>query len=242
MDYKPFKTVLTITLLFCLLQANAQNKTLEKFGAEEKGWVSAQIGLGIPVGDYASTSSNNNNAGNAELGLGYKLEIAIKLKSVTGLMVTGFGGYNNFDKSSLGTIPSYIDLNVNGWKYLGVMGGFYLKLFKEQSPFYIKGQVGYVNATSPEYSLSYNGTLLVKLHSASAGTLAVCGGFGFKLELTKNVSILYALEYTHFKPEFKDITGESLQKNGTMKPQNLGSMTQTMDNIGVNVGFCFKLQ
>jgi hypothetical protein len=104
---------------------------------------------------------------------------------------------------------SALTIHTRDWSCFGILAGFYLRIPKEYSPFYIKLQCGIITVASPEIeyaSLAPGGDLLNFNQSSVYGQGFVYGGgMGFYYPVYKNFSLGLCADFLLSRPKFEDV-------------------------------------
>lgn len=170
---------------------------------EKKSMITLQGGPGFPIGDFASTNLNNENAGFAKTGYTIMASYAYHFEKTAAITASAFYnsfGTQKFSMSFLGDGSGQtIDLDMDHWKFYGLTVGPMLTFDVGKNVYTdIKLMGGVVNANSPQ--ISYQGTVMAKGDWSFAPALQ--GGVNLRIGTNSNWFVIASADYTYAKPKF----------------------------------------
>ena len=213
--------------------------------SQDRGYVAISAGPSFPSGDFGSTDLDNEAAGLANTGAIFDITYAQKFGKNFGITVLLRGQSNGVETGSLlwdirTQLPQINWSAESGsWGIAGFMGGLYYSIPIGSGKVCIdsRAMLGYLNATSPEITLTgnYQGlTAWSKVESGQAGAAAWLLGTGFRFNLGKHLCLLTNVDYLGSETEFEDVaTTDSLGGYSTdTYSQSFGTF-----NVGVGLGY-----
>lgn len=240
---KKIKLQLLVTVLSVLtFSLNAQT--------EQKGFISVALGPSIPIGDFASTDINKEEAGFANAGAIFDLTFGYKLNKQYGFMAMLRGQANPFDTEALETALENDNPSVN-WNVTGDswgIGGFLLGGFRSvpvdengKTNFQLRALIGFLNSSSPGYSFtaSSSGGVVAsgRQFSASATAFSYLLGVGFTHKIASNFNVLVNLDYMGANPEFSNV--ESTTTIGGQTTVSTSTFSQSFGAINFSGGVAY---
>jgi hypothetical protein len=90
----PMKTYSFLLLLVYATCSFAQTKVADKHYEESHNWLSLNIGLSIPSGDYGDDDVQSEDAGLADAGVFFKADLGVRCYENIGVIFTPFLGRN----------------------------------------------------------------------------------------------------------------------------------------------------
>lgn len=167
----------------------------------------------MPLGAFASTELNNDDAGYATTGLSIDLSFGYKLSERIGLAALIRSQAHGVDAQALAdqiVIPGYT-VTVETGSY--ALGGLF---FGGYSSFPISGKldldarflVGYTSTSSPTLDVRYSAigvgdVLTYKQTSSTGGAFAYNIGAGLRWNVGRKICLLWMLDYMATNPEFE---------------------------------------
>lgn len=213
--------------------------------SQDKGYFAVSLGPSFPTGDFGSKDVNNSAAGFATTGAIVDLTFAQKFGKTIGMTLMPRGQANPIDGQPL-VDELYAQYPTFGWRsdatnwgIGGFMGGLYGSFPLGASgkvSFESRAMVGYINATSPEITLTASsviGSFWVQSKSASAGAFTYLLGAGFKFGVVNNLGFLLNLDYIGANPEFVDVV--TITSLGGYTTDTYSQKFGTV-NVGVGIG------
>lgn len=235
------KAILLSTLMACLFTANAQT--------EKKGFLSISLGPSIPIGDFASTDINKEEAGFASTGAIFDITFGYKANDKYGFMAVLRGQSNPFDAEALENELENDNPSIN-WSVDGDnwgIGGFLLGGYREvplnegsKTSFQLKALIGFLNSTSPEFSFSATSggvSASGKQFSASTTAFSYLLGLGFSHKLSNSINAVLNLDYLGANPEFKNV--ETVNTLGGQTSTSTSTFSQSFGAINISGGIAF---
>lgn len=174
---------ITLVALLAILSMNLFAQSTDR-----KGFVGITLGPAIPVGDFASKASSNNNAGFAKTGMNINLlNFGYRFGKNLGVTAFWFGASHEVDMSGVKAM----------WSYGAIMAGpMYTLPVGEKLELGLKGTIGSVAAT-----------LDIDQVGKSTGS-----GFGYDLGASLHYNyaerwcLLLNADYLGAKPKFTNAT------------------------------------
>lgn len=193
---------------------------------EKKSFLSFNIGPSIPIGDFASATLDNEEAGFSLTGITLDLNYLYSFHKNVGLAVSGFYNMNGLDISKLRETTGVSSLKMDHWQFIGLAAGPAFSF--DISPKAI-GDVrimgGLATANSPD--VKTNGTTLVPEDWATSGLFQA--GVGCRVNIGTNTFFTGGIDYRYLRPTFK------------VKVDNeIMSAEQNMSILNLTVGIGFK--
>lgn len=208
--------------LFCAV-ANAQ-KSMAEYGP--KSYLAITAGPSFPIGDFASTSIDNEDAGAARDGYTIELKYGLGLDRVFGLAANLVYGSNGVDKSF---INDDAGVSIDPWRYYGILVGPRVTgTLTPQTSFDFSVLSGVAFTNSPQ--VTYNNEVMAEDDQATTVPLKVAADFRFNF---RNKGFLFAgASYTYMRPKFN---------SDVLFPVESTSMAfkQKMGILGINAGIGF---
>lgn len=220
---------------------------LQSYSQNSKGYIGISLGRSIPMGDLSSKDADNAAAGWANTGAIFDISFAYKLGAGNfGLTALLRGQYNPTNAQSLADelAKRYPGINwtveSGGWGIGGLMfGGYGSFPISEKFSFDTKAMIGFLNASSPEITLTArgpNGIAWAKQSSASASSFSYLIGAGFKYDLGSKLCLLTNLDYLGSKPEFSGV--ETTASDGS---RTTDTWSQSFGTLNFSIGIALKL-
>jgi hypothetical protein len=211
--------------------------------AQDKGYIGLSVGPSFPMGDYGSSSINNEHAGLAETGLMIDLSFGYKLGKNFGIAALVRGQSNPIDEDAFDIFSLYglsYTIQADAWSLGNYMVGGYLSVpvTEGKISFDSRVLVGVANATSPELTITISdgySTEWVRQNSESGTSFAFLLGAGFKFNVGPKICLLTNIDYSSTDAEM-DVTSTSSQGD-----VETGKIEQTMATFNISVGFGIRL-
>lgn len=168
---------------------------------EKYQYIAAHIGAGFPVGDFASTSINNEEAGFAKTGLNIAVQYVYKLGKNLGVGATGF--YNFFNASKAVTIPDNggtVSVSLDHWQFFGMAIGPTVTIdLDDQVCLDLRAMAGVASANAPR--VKYQGAALLKEDWSTTPVLQ--GGANIRVNMNNSRLYIFAnADFTYLNPDF----------------------------------------
>ncbi len=232
------KIIVFITLLLVTMQSYSQ---------DTKGYIGFSLGPSIPMGDLASKDINKNSAGFAETGAFVDLSFAYKLGGsnfgITALLRAQANSTNlqSMANALANEYPGYTwTIESDGWALSGLMfGGFGSFPVSENVSFDTKAMIGFLNAGSPNLTITVSepgGTGWISSSRATTRSFAYLIGAGFKFSLGKKLYLLTNLDYIGSNPEFTDVETKTSDGN-----RSTDTWSQKMGTMNFGIGIALKI-
>lgn len=209
-------------LLFCGIVTAQVNKAQKDL----KSYIFLSAGPSFPIGDFASTDENNDNAGFAKTGFNLDLAYGYKFNTNIGVEFSALYANHGLSKKLTSMLSG---AGVDHFQIIAFMPGvsaFTKSIDKAEFGIRIRG--GYATINSPHFV--YAGEVLVTEDWADAFIWG--GGANLKMDVSKNVFLSVNLDYLQTRPEFKvkdNTTNETIRAIQHMADINL--------NAGVGIRF-----
>ena len=237
------KKLLILLIVYFLIISSAMSQQYRSSSHKDsKGYVALSLGLGIPLGDFASTDLQNENAGLALGGGVFDISFAYLIGKQFGISAALKGQSWAVDAQGVANELAQIDPTASwevestpwgaGGLWLGPYGSFEVST---KTNLELRAQLGFITATSPEMTItaSSGATSSTATQLSSTGsTIAYLIGIGFKVNLgkSKRVCFLSHMDYTSMEPEFTVI---AISPNS---PSNSSTFSQKMDSFSITFG------
>lgn len=222
-----------------------------KAQSEQKGFLSLSLGPSIPIGDFASTDINKEEAGFASTGAIFDLTFGYKLNKQYGFMAMLRGQANAFDTEALETALENDNPNVN-WNVTGDswgIGGFLVGGYRSapvgeggKTNFQLRALIGFLSSSSPEFSFTATSGGVVasgKQFEASATAFSYLLGAGFTHKIASNFNLLVNLDYLGANPEFNNVESRTTLGGQTTVSTSTFSQSFGAINIGGGIAYLF---
>lgn len=234
------KTILTYLFFAAIcMQANAQD--------EKRGYLTIGLGPSIPLSDFASTNTSNDDAGYAMSGGNLNIAFAYRLGNNLGLtaMFTGTSNPVDVDAIAEDFTESFPNVNwtitADRWRIGGLMiGGFATFPATENLSFDVRVLGGILQSTMPEIRAKAEtgiGNATGKREEKTVSTSAFDLGFLFRYKLGSSFCLLAGADFISANPKFNDVT--STNSFGGSSTADIDQSYYTM-NINVGLGFLIK--
>jgi hypothetical protein len=215
--------------------------------AQEKGYIGISIGPSFPLGDFASTDWDKEDAGGATPGAVFDITFAYKLGGGNfGITAILRGQANPMDVQSMADEIALEEPGISwtvesdGWGVGGLMfGGFGSFAVSEKISFDPRVMIGFVNASSPEITITGStpiGSIWAKQSSTDASSFAYLLGAGFRFSLGERMALLTNLDYMASNPEFQNVDLTS-----SIGAREEITWSQEISAINLGLGIALKL-
>ncbi len=215
--------------------------------SQAKGYIAISVGSSVPNGDFGSKDINNQSAGLANTGAIFDITFAHRFGKNLGITALLRGQANPVDAQPLidelsNQNPTVFWTAESGdWGIGGLLVGIYgsFPLGKGKTTFDTRAMVGYLNATSPNITLTGtqgSSSAWAKLNSASASDFSYLLGAGFNFGIGKKVRILTNIDYLGSSPEFRNVKTTTSQ--GTFSES---TFTQSFGTVNFSVGIGLRI-
>jgi hypothetical protein len=233
------KLVLSTALVFAVTLAFAQED-------DRRGFLAISLGAAVPFGDFASTQTDNDDAGFALTGGNVNLSFGYKLGETLGLMAMLNGGSNPLNTDALedefrsNFSQASWSVKSDPWSYGTLMlGGFASFPTSSRSSFDVRLLLGVLRSTTPQIdataSIAGVSTTATR-ESKSVTTGAFDVGFVYRYRITDPLCILVSADFLTANPRFENVQTRSV----------LGTRTDNFDQnlrvINLNLGVAFLLK
>jgi len=208
---------------------------------EKRGIIGVSLGSATPLGEFASTDSNSDEAGFAKTGAFFGIDFNYLLSKSVGIAATLRGRSNTVDEDALITeftnssgVSGWV-VNTEPWSAAGLLGGLYVAFpVGKKTEFCAKGLIGFMNCKSATISVSNSG-VNAKTASATSSSFAYLISGGFQFNLTNSLALSLNLEYQGAQPEFKATT------TSNFAPASVDTFDQPMSTLNFGIGLGFRL-
>lgn len=234
------KNILTYLVLVTIcLQANAQE--------EKRGYLSIGLGPSIPLSDFASTSTGNDDAGYALNGGNLNLTFAYRIGSNLGVtgMLTGTSNPVNVTALAQDFKENYPsadwEITADRWKIGGLMvGGFGTFPITERFTFDVRLLAGVLQSTMPKVTAKATAGALgasATREEKMATALTFDLGFLFRYQVGNSICLLAGTDFIGANPKYNDV--KTTTSFGNSSSQDIDQVYSTM-NINVGIGILLK--
>jgi hypothetical protein len=214
---------------------------------EAKGYFGVSLGPSIPLNDFASSNSSNEDAAFATNGAIFDVSFAYKLGNgnfgITGLLR---GQANLFNTSGMEDALSNLYGNSNwtvesdGWSQGALMlGGFGSFPISDKATFNMRGMIGYMAPSSPDITITSTsnlGNIWIKQSRQTIATIGYLLGAGFNFSISDKLYVLTSLDMMNTNAEFNNV--EITASDGS---RDLFTYTQKIQTLNIGIGIGFKL-
>lgn len=248
-------------VLFYSSAAFAQNESYYfRPVPEPKDYGTLLLGIGPTwaLGDLAATDFERLESGAAEMGFGGTLSYLSPTLGNIGLIARGMFVITPVDKNVLQVnlesqyvnqvvlFTSIADVQSDSWNHFGGLGGLNLSLPSQRATFEVRGLVGWMQHTRPEFSFSYtpveNGagsSQTYRRNESQGGALAWQAEAGFRYDFHKGAALGITLGYLASNPELSGPSSSPGSAGPTNEP--LRAYTQPVNMIYLNFGIGVNL-
>lgn len=206
-------------ILFCAASLCAQDE------------FAISIGAAIPTGSFATKEGGAANTGFIG-SMMYTHKSSLNSKVALGIM----GRYmsSSLDESTFGTPPPGGTVKSTNWNAFSILAGPVFNLhISETAVFEPRFMIGYLSATSPSATLSYNGNS-ASIGSSTAGAFAFSIGTNLKFNMSGNSSFIIGADYATATPKFSPSVSSG---SGSLSQ----SVEQQVSTVNITAGFSFKI-
>ena len=237
---KLFVTVLAAgitTVAFC-------QKTFILSHQDKKGFFAASAGVSLPVGKFASCSSDDSQACMAGKGLAFNLSAGYRLVGPVGLMIRGEQHINTVNTSALlkELYPAETDVwtaKADNWSTTTVMAGPYLSM-PLSGRFSVDARLlaGRAFAALPNTSLDGNfgrTEMSVKTTGSQSTAMAYGGGATLRYRLGRITSLQLNADYSQATFIFNNLTSTAIS-NDKRSESSTYSSERVISAVSVSVG------
>ena len=242
------KQLVSVIILFFLFQtsSHAQYESM-------KGYAGLSLGVGVPVGDFAS-QTGLENSGFANRGFALKMNFAYRISAnfgVTGMILVQSNPINEESvlaeikktESLPGNPKTYSAVDADSWGLSGFMVGGYASI-----PVGTGGKIileprfmgGILTAISPRTKITWReGTRTVWEEQQIGAGIALGYNLGgtVRFNLSDRIALLLNTDYLKTSPKFFDVLIQ--QSNGQ---QRSSSFQQKIEVVSVTVGFSIRIR
>ena len=184
--------VIALALLFCGVVTAQENKAHK----ELKSYLVLNAGPSFPVGDFASTNEDNDNAGFAKTGFNLDVAYGYKFTSAVGLEISGVYTNHGLSKKATDLTGDLLD----HFQMVAFMPGIYVGgKIEKNTDIGCRLRGGYATVNSPRFV--YEGS--VEITEDWADAFVWGGGVSMKMDVSRNIFISINLDYLQGRPEFK---------------------------------------
>ncbi|MES2559371.1 MAG: hypothetical protein V4590_06500 [Bacteroidota bacterium] len=230
--------IYVFVLLLCE-QVNAQET--------ERGYVTIGIGPSIPLSDFASTNTSNDDAGYAMNGGNLNISFAYRLGSHLGLtaMLTGTSNPVDVDAIDRDFEEAFSNadwtITADRWRIGGLMiGGFATFPASENLSFDIRLLAGVLQTTMPEIranGVSALGEVSATREEKTVATSTYDLGFLLRYKIGNSICLLAGADFIGANPQFDNVTTTT-----SFSSPSEADIDQSYNTMNVNVGIGFLLR
>lgn len=213
---------------------------------DRRGFISLSLGAAVPFGDFASTSSDNDDAGFALTGGNVNIAFGYKIGQNLGLTAMLNAGSNPLNTDALedefqDNYPQTTwSVSSDPWTYGALMvGGFGSFPLGTRSSFDIRMLIGALSSASPEIRATATGfgvSATGRRESKTVTTGAFDVGFIVRHRITNPLCIFASVDFLTANPRFENVeTTTSFGSQTTNFDQNLRVL-----NLNVGVALLLK--
>lgn len=201
----PAAKAFALVIFTCLIGTKALS--------QDKGYIGLGFGGSTPLGTFASTEPDNEDAGFATIGLSIDLSFGYKLGERFGLAALIRSQANGVDAQAIAdqlVLPGY-KVTVEAGNY--AIGGFFVGGYGSfpisgKLDLDTRGLIGFASTSSPTYDIRYSAmgvgdVLTFKQTSATGGAFAYNLGAGLRWNVGRKVCLVWMLDYMGTNPEFE---------------------------------------
>lgn len=226
--------LLSVFCLACIRTSLAQNK----------GYISFNIGPSIPFGEFASKDINNKYAGYVKPGFMVESAFSYKLGKYFGLAAVSRTQTYLIDAQALSADLSQLTANtsydIESSFYTSncfMLGAYSSVPISKSIQFESRLMFGAVNSRSPDMFANFkvnNVKGWTHQNDVTSFALSVLAGVGFKFDVSKSLALFLNIDAQTHKPEFRDValTGS----DGSYVKQTYSQKMSTL-NIGIGIGY-----
>lgn len=204
--------------------------------AQDKGYVGFAIGPSVPVADFGSDATTNQDAGLAKTGFLIEAGAGIKLAGPVGLAMMVRSAANPVDAQVIAdafaaALGSNVRVEAKPWTALSFVAGPYASLpLSDNIDLDLRFLAGYGSANSPELKVEVGGATVTET-SASGGAFTYLFGTGLRFALSEKLCLLTGFDYQAMEPKF---TGAEV--TGGSGPSRVSDFEQPMNWISISFG------
>jgi hypothetical protein len=217
---------ITTTFLLLSFSGFAQEEIIKK---AEKNHLFFHLGPSFPVGDFASKTLTNTEAGFAQTGLTLDISYLRSINDNIGIAATAFYNMNGLDIKKVEQEYGITGVKVDHWQYIGLTAGPVVTIpasDKTKIDFRVLG--GIARANSPQ--INFDGTLMVNEDWATAAVFQA--GAGLRTDLSSKLIFFGGLDYKYLRPSFAVVSGAGdVSEDAKQRMSTL--------NLSVGLGFRF---
>lgn len=215
--------------------------------------ISFSLSPAIPIGNFASKSVTNPNAGFATFGSGSQLYIGHDLSKRIGICAMSYFSSFPFDNSvvklfqQVGGGGYQFDMTSNKWRVSSYMIGAYdifsvKKSSKGDISLFDRAMLGFATTNSPDLVVNGSkGSSFIRIEQSSQSTTSFCYSFGLGVRYTtvKRLSVSYSIDLFSTKTSFKNVPIKQ-NVDGTIT-NTTTSINQTISTLpfSVSLGWIF---
>jgi hypothetical protein len=225
--------------------------------SDRKGYVSINLGLSIPTGNYASKVYNNNRAGYATTGFvrdfsfGYQLHPKLGLLAIFRSQANGVDagsqaqGFENELRATYPTMSPSVTMQSSVYSFGGMLAGAYGKLpISEKLSFEPRLLLGLAapslpSSTTETFSSGSKMSTFIQ-NETVAFAFAYNIGAGFKYEIGKKYFFLMNMDFYAAKATFENIEMVYIGHVTKDFEREYYYQTANYSTINMNAGFGFR--
>ncbi len=195
-------------LFLFLITYTLPSLSQEKKDKPPKGYLAITFGPTVVAGNFSENDWDNDSAGFAKNGINYTmLEFGFKFVPKFGLSASLKGGVIPLDVQAIadGYAKEYggqFTVKSTRWGYTGFFIGPFLCIPTKYVDFDIKFATGLLFAEAPEMTVR-RGAEVAGQESSIGGGIAIDGGIGARIHLSKKFGLITSADYHFSQPTFE---------------------------------------
>jgi len=205
--------------------------------------ISLSIGSANPIGDFAMTDIDNEDAGGADPGVGIELALNYDVTEKFGIKLSGFTQFNpmndGFMQDAVNNLPSGYSVDYTGYGLFGYMlGGYYNHEFARLK-IRPRISIGLLNATSPEYNFYFLQQKVLQEKAVESSAFATQLGADVAFDISRfriTLQFDYLTANPAFNSELINVSDNSVAERYSWKQD----VSTTSFRIGL--GYLFTLE
>ncbi|MDP4264112.1 MAG: outer membrane beta-barrel protein [Bacteroidota bacterium] len=186
-----------LIMIVVLLMSGIVMAQGEKQQRTTKSFLALHAGPSFPVGDFAKTDINNEQAGFAKTGVNVNLTYGYEFLENVGLTASIFYNNNKMDNSAV--LDQVGNVALDHWQWYGIsVGPMFTQKLAGNMAIDLRVMGGVANANSPKAVVD-NETVVKEDWSPAA---VFQGGAGLRIGMGNRMFIMVNLDYLYMKPKF----------------------------------------
>jgi hypothetical protein len=248
------KTLLT-TAICILFVANGFTQNAYKINPndERKSFVSVNLGLSIPTGNFGSKSFDNSESAYASTGFLFDVTYGYKISPNFGITAMWRNQANGIDTDKYKQdLEEYLDNHTNAFypraeieagsfKLNGIMVGLYTMLpVSKKTSFDTRVLLGYSLATTPSFStVVYEyGTksLTINRDRAETGAFSYVIGAGLKKTVSEKTYLMVNIDFYSAKAKWKNVKETAYSYRSGYYQTSKYDLSQQLNTVNISIG------